>query len=164
MRPLRKAVLISTATVMFFGLAGLSPAGIELRNDRHGDESHAVPFPVVGDYLLSSPKQERQNGNAFCMTADRVLEKFVLDIENVGGDIVLMTEGVQQDFADSWRRLVKVERVEVTLVLAHVIPDRGGDPIIDVVEIDNEGCAVSRTLLTADDWNGLLELARSIEV
>jgi len=164
MRPLRHAALISAATIISLGLAELSPAGVNASNARHDDESHTVPLPVVGDYLFSPPEHERRAGNEFCMTTDHVMEKFVIDVENVGGDIVVMTEGVQQDFADSWRRLVDVERVEVALVLAHVIPDRGGEPIVDVVEIDGEGCALSRTLLTADDWVGLLDLARSIEV
>lgn len=164
MRSLQRTVLLATATLAFFGLSGLSPASVDsVGTIEFHDEENTVPVPVVGDHLFVSSEDGQGASNA-CLTADRVMQNFALDIENVGGNIVLMTEGMEQDFADSWRSLAALDPVEVSLVIAHVIPDSGGDPIVDVVEIDGSGCALSRTLLTADDWMSLLDLARSIEV
>jgi hypothetical protein len=50
----------------------------------------------------------------------------------------------------------------VSTVLAHVLPE--GDVIfVDVVEIGLDGCALSRTIITGDDWRYLLVQAAGVE-
>lgn len=159
MHPFKKAAFFAIAFVGLFGLADYSPAEVGT-GERLGGERAALPEPIVGDDLFAD-----RRGNAVpCVAAERIIEGFVLDIENVGGEIVILADGIQQKFSDSWRGLVDQDRVAVSLVLAHLVPERGGDPMADVVEIDNSGCALSRTLLAADDWTKLLALASAIEI
>jgi len=162
-----RAAVGATAAMSLFGAGTFSEA--ELGPHREQVDMHEggeMPGPITGVHLfapVASPYGAGGNGKA-CLTADDVFGGLVLDVENVGGEIVLMTEGAQQEFSDAWRGVVGESRVEIALVVAHVIPDPGGNPIVDVVEIGTHGCAVSRTLLAAADWLQLIELAQSIEV
>jgi hypothetical protein len=160
MQPVRKACLLAVTTLSFLSFAEFSPAGVRadqvsLDDSGYADEQTTNPF---------SPGRTPQRSANACLTPNHVMENFILDIENVGGEIIIMTDGIQQEFSDSWRDLLAADRVEVALVLAHLIPDDGRDPIVDVVEIGSNGCALTWTLLTATEWSGLVELAHSIEV
>ena len=162
-----RAAVCATAAMSLFGVVTISEADIGPRHeqvDMH--DSIEIPGPITGDHLFAPVTSRSGAGGTAkaCLTADDVFGGLVLDVENVGGEIVLMTEGAQQEFSDAWRGVVGETRVEIALVLAHVIPDPGGNPIVDVVEIGPHGCAVSRTLLAAADWAHLVELAQSIEV
>ena len=42
--------------------------------------------------------------------------------------------------------------MKVTQVYAHIVPAQNGAAVVDVVEIGQNGCALSRTLLSMDDW------------
>lgn len=160
-----RAALGATAAMLAIGSVAISEAerAPYRGQDMYDGEQTA---PITGAHLFAplAASYETHGSDKTCLTADRVFDRFLLDVENVGGEIVLMTDGAQQDFSDAWRGLVGGRRVEVALVLAHLIPEPGGDPIVDVVEIGARGCAVSQTLLAADDWFELIELARSIEV
>lgn len=163
---LRAAVCV-TAAMSLFGAVTISEAELgSLHEQFDTHDGGVMPGPITGDHLFA-PVASRYGAGASgkaCLTADDVFGGLILDVENVGGEIVLMTEGAQQEFSDAWRGVVGESRVEIALVLAHVIPDPGGDPIVDVVEIGPHGCAVSRTLLAAADWAQLIELAQSIEI
>lgn len=162
-----RAAFGATAAMSLFGSVAVSEAELGPgRGQGDMDDGGEMPAPITGAHLfapLAANYETRGNGKT-CLTADRVFDTLVLDVQNVGGEIALMTDGAQQDFSDAWRGLVGERRVEVALVLAHLIPDPGGDPIVDVVEIGAHGCAVSQTLLAADDWFELIELGRSVEV
>lgn len=163
---LRAAVCV-TAAMSLFGAVTISEAEFGSRHDQVDTHDGGVmPGPITGDHLFAPVASRYEAGGTekACLTTDDVFGGLILDVENVGGEIVLMTEGAQQEFSDAWRGVVGESRVEIALVLAHVIPDPGGDPIVDVVEIGPHGCAVSRTLLAAADWAQLIELAQSIEV
>ena len=71
----------------------------------------------------------------------------------------MLEDGLQQDFADEWRRETGVPKVGVSAVVAHLFDDGAGSGTADVVEFDLEGCAMSRTLLSGADWTGLLRQA-----
>ena len=162
-----RAAVGATAAMSLLGAATFSEAELGPHHEQADmHEGGEMPGPITGDHLFA-PVASRYgadgNGKA-CLTADDVFSGLVLDVENVGGEIVLMTEGAQQEFSDAWRGAVGESRAEIALVVAHVIPDPGGNPIVDVVEIGTHGCAVSRTLLAAADWLQLIELAQSIEV
>jgi len=164
---LRAAVCV-TAAISLFGAVTISEAELGSRHEQVDTHDGGVmPGPITGNHLFApvASRYGAAGGTAkACLTADDVFGGLILDVENVGGEIVLMSEGAQQEFSDAWRGVVGESRVEIALVLAHVIPDPGGDPIVDVVEIGPHGCAVSRTLLAAADWAHLVELAQSIEV
>jgi len=162
-----RAAVGATAAMSLFGAATFSEAELGSRHEQvDTHEGGEMPGPITGEHLFApvASSYGLGGGDKACLTADDVFGRLVLNVENVGGEIVLMTDGAQQDFSDTWRGLVGGRRVEVALVLAHLIPDPGGDPIVDVVEIGAHGCAVSRTLLTASAWLELIELAQSIEV
>jgi hypothetical protein len=155
-----------------FGVAGFAVAGLWAGATHEPMKSHVgepMPPPVVGQHLFAghaaaSPGFESRGTAHTCLSADHVLHILARDVETVGGNIVIMADGVQQHFSDTWRALAGTGRVEISLVIAHVIPDSGGDPIVDVVEIDGQGCALSRTLLAGSDFLDLIEFADSIEV
>jgi len=160
-----RAAVGTAAAMSLFGIVAISEAEVGPRHepvDIH--DGSEMPGPITGDHLFAPVASHHGAGGKVCLTADDVFGGLILDVENVGGEIVLMTEGAQQKFSDAWRGVVGESRVEMALVVAHVIPDPGGNPIVDVVEIGTHGCAVSRTLLAAADWLQLIELAQSIEV
>jgi hypothetical protein len=99
-----------------------------------------------------------------CIPADQMLGVFALDVTHVGGEILALGDGLQQAFADSWRKTVGLPAVKVTQVFAHIVPADNGAAVVDVVEIDENGCALSRTLLSMDDWLEILKPLKSVEV
>jgi hypothetical protein len=164
----RTVLLLTSSTIALFALAGLSPAADDAADRVQAYEEFDQAYtPIVGRHLhVSAPRYEANPATEACWTADDVLQSFALDIEAVGGDIIIVKDGIQQDLADTWRSIVHGRHVEVSLVLVHIVPDASGnsEAMVDIVEIDGDGCALSRTLLTADDWLALVELASSIEV
>ena len=74
----------------------------------------------------------------------------------------MLAGGLEQAFADTWRRQTNADLVEVSTVLAHVLPE-GDASFVDVVEIGVDGCALSRTVITGDDWRYLLVQAAGVE-
>ena len=98
------------------------------------------------------------------MPIGQILDIFALDLEAVGGEILALSGGLEQEFADQWRRAVGMSPVDVSQVFAHVVPGVDGDAIVDVVEVDTQGCALSRTLLSQSDWLDLLGIVQGIDV
>jgi hypothetical protein len=128
-------------------------------------EWHEEPAPIPTRAMppANDPAKELQVERA-CIPADQILGVFALDVTHVGGEILALDNGLQQAFADSWRKTVGMPGVKVTQVYAHIVPGEDGATVVDVVEIDQNGCALSRTLLSMDDWLEILKPLRSVEV
>lgn len=148
--------------------AGLAIAGALLITGY----SVAAPVPHAGPQVQaelpatpakSSPDEDLQVERR-CIPADQMLGVFALDAEHLGGEILALGDGLQQAFADSWRKNVGLPAVPVTQVFAHVVPGQDGASIVDVVEIDENGCALSRTLLSMESWLEILKPLQSVEV
>jgi hypothetical protein len=123
----------------------------------------SLPSPVTGADLFTVSGGAVE-APAACMPAEQILGVFALDVEAVGGEILALSGGLEQDFADQWRAAVGMNPVDVSQVYAHVVPAEDGDAIVDVVEVDGEGCALSRTLLSHKDWLELLGAVSGVEV
>jgi len=129
--------------------------------DHEGEPS--LPPPVTGADLFTV-SGAAVDAPATCMPAEQILGVFALDVEAVGGEILALSGGLEQDFADQWREAVGMTPVDVSQVYAHVVPAEDGDAIVDVVEVDAQGCALSRTLLSHTDWLELLGAVSGVEV
>jgi hypothetical protein len=125
-----------------------------------------VSAPVSADLLFAETElaPDFNPAHATCVPASEVLAIFAREIEIVGGEILTPAGRLQQDLADHWRRTAGVATVDVSRVVAHFVPGRDGDAMVDVVEIDTKDCAFSRTLLTGIEWVGLIQAARGPEV
>lgn len=118
---------------------------------QYGPEMAGLPTPVVGDELFFA-----QNAGSSCMNRDAVVSAFFSDQQEFGGQTVEILPGRDQAFADHWRDQTGVNKVDVTGVVGHMFND-AGEWTIDVVEFDQRGCAMSRTLLPATVWTDLVE-------
>jgi hypothetical protein len=98
-----------------------------------------------------------------CLAPQKVLER-MQELQNIiGGKTVMLTDGLQQSFADEWRREAHVAPVKVSSMVAHLFSDATGENWkADVVEFDAKGCAMSRTLVPGDIWNMLLKAAAGV--
>ncbi len=148
------AVSATTLALASIPSALNDPAADEMT---HGSES-GIPGAVVGTGLFDD-----RVGPA-CYDTDAVLTYFGGDRAKVGGELVTLETGFDQDFADVWRSATRMEPVAVSGVYAHVFPSAGGVNMVDVVEIGDEGCAISRTLLTEEEWNQILVRAAGVAV
>jgi len=132
---------------------GLDPAMIEEADSAayYGPELADIPAPVVGDDLFFA-----QNTGSACMDRDHVVNVFLNDQAEFGGQTVEIVPGRDQAFADAWRETTGVSKVKISGVVGHMFQDNG-DWTIDVVEFDDSGCAMTRTLLPAATWTDLVE-------
>jgi hypothetical protein len=165
-RQTRKALLASLG----FGLVAVTAATLASAN--------TSPYPA-DDYDVSIPADEQASlmpappasgtpllentTAAACLTTDRMVASFEADKAMYGGELVLLADGLEQSFADTWRREVDAESVTVSTVIAHTLTSADGDQLVDVVEFDKSGCALSRTILSGGDWSMLLETAAGRE-
>jgi hypothetical protein len=129
--------------------------------EAHGE---AFPAPVTGGGILFVEAGGDESSAPQCLPVDQILGIFAMDVEAVGGEILALTGGLEQEFADQWRLTVGASPVEVSQVFAHVVPSEGGEAVVDVVEVDAKGCALSRTLLSQSDWLVLLGAVQGVEV
>ena len=89
---------------------------------------------------------------------------FDRDRTQIGGEVVTLEVGFDQDFADAWRYETEMQPVTISGVFAHIFPSDAGFNMVDVVEIGGDGCAISRTLLTEEEWNSILVRAAGVAV
>lgn len=110
--------------------------------------------PVIATDLFRAEKSKD------CMSGDAVVARFEGEVSTAGGRVFVLADGLEQAFADAWRYQADVGPVAVSSVVAHLFkaPD-GAGYMVDVVEIDGAGCAMSRTILSGGDWNMLLKNA-----
>ena len=166
MKKLLPTTLVITSCALGLGLAAgslaianytpneeIDAALIEEANSAiyYGPEMADVPAPVVGDDLFFA-----QNSGSACMTRDAVVNVFLADQAEFGGQTVEIVAGRDQSFADAWRESVGIDKVEISGVVGHVFLD-SGEWRVDVVELGKNGCAMSRTLLSNSTWTDLIE-------
>ena len=165
-------VAIATATVATAAIwSGPSPAAVKavervlqkspVRDAAGLDEPAAVQAPVVGATVLKASL----GSDSSCVSAQKVIDRLQADRKTMGGKTVMLADGLQQSFADAWRREAHVPSVKVSSVVAHLFSDETGtDWNADVIEFDAGGCAMSRTLVPGDIWNALLKAAIGVQV
>ena len=111
----------------------------------------ALPRPVIGDSLFVVDPGSRQ-----CLDRQDVVAQFQSDAAAIGGRTIEISSTSAQAFADRWRDSVSIERTAVSTVIAHLYFDgRIDEWTADLVEIDETGCAMSRTLLPYFALNAL---------
>lgn len=114
--------------------------------------------PVTGSDLFRAEKSKD------CMSSEAVVARFEGETAAIGGRVFVLADGLEQSFADAWRYQADMSPVAVSSVVAHLFQDPGGAGyMVDVVEIDGAGCAMSRTMLSGGDWNMLLKNAMGAE-
>lgn len=119
----------------------------------HDTASADIPMPVVGDELFFA-----HNTGSACMDREQVIRVFQEDQADFGGQTVKIVEGRDQAFADAWRDQTGLVRVAVSGVVGHMFyDDATSEWTVDVVEFDESGCAMSRTLLPGNAWTDVLE-------
>jgi hypothetical protein len=123
-------------------------------------------FPMVElprPHLLVSAQQPVHP--SVCHSADQVTDALKSDQSSLGGRTVALTNGLDQAFSDAWRRRTDLPSVPVTLVVGHAFADPGtSDVLVDTIEFGDDGCAITRTMLTVDAWNAILQSAVGIKV
>ncbi len=121
-------------------------------------EAAMLPAPVSGVPLFVADA----SGNVpACVSDTEVIRQLNADRDQFGGETVKLEKGLDQDFADEWRSDTGSKPVTVSAIFAHVFG--ADDTMVDVVEIDGHGCALSRTLLTGDDFELLLARVSGLE-
>jgi hypothetical protein len=147
------------------GAALLASAGVVAAANLTDDASapaaaHDETFvsPVIASDLFRAEKRKD------CMPGDAVIARFESETASAGGRVFVLADGLEQAFADAWRYKADLGPVAVSSVVAHLFqaPD-GAGYMVDVVEIDGAGCAMSRTILSGGDWNMLLRSAMGAE-
>lgn len=127
-------------------------------------DEDGVPIPVGGSVAQMFAVAFGDQTDA-CLSRDDVVARLRGQVHAYGGQVVVLEDGLEQSFADQWRREAHLPMVKVTGVVAHLFGDRdAGDWAADVVEFDKAGCAMSRTLVPGDIWTGILEGAVGVEV
>jgi hypothetical protein len=164
-RKIGKSILASTGlAVLVVSAATLALASIPSNlNDTdaaaalHGSEN-GLPNAAGGVALFD------EGYGPVCYDKDDVLSYFDRDRSQIGGEMVALEAGFDQDFANAWRYATEMEPVAISGVLAHIFASDAGFNMVDVVEIGADGCAISRTLLTEEEWNSILVRAAGVAV
>jgi hypothetical protein len=147
-------VAVSAATL---ALASISPIpGGKDAAPLHSEDS--MPGAVSGAALFD------EGYGPVCYDRDDVLGYFDRDRIQIGGEMVMLEAGFDQDFANTWRSETELEPVAISGVFAHIFASDSGLNMVDVVEIGSDGCAISRTLLTEEEWNSILVKAAGVSV
>lgn len=151
---------VSAATVALANFTA-DPAIEDLSGPAFADEAEALlpPVPASGVALFATADAPA------CMTGDAVISSLEADKAILGGETVMLADGLEQSFADAWRRQLDLNPVPVSTVIAHVFGGEAAkDAMVDVVEFDAAGCAMSRTLISGDEWIAILRNADGAEV
>ena len=164
-RKFGKSIIVSTGlAVLAVSAATLALASIPSnlndageRAELHGTEA-GLPVAATGMSLFDD------GYGPVCYGKDDVISYFDKDRAHIGGEVVTLEVGFDQDFADVWRYETKMQPVTISGVFAHIFPSDAGFNMVDVVEIGGDGCAISRTLLTEEEWNSILVGAAGVSV
>jgi hypothetical protein len=143
---MRSTIKIAVASVLAI-TTSTGVYGLALADD-------IVPTPTPPSYDLVNEFGTKSECLAFATVARQML----LDQRKVGGRTIAMTKGMDQAFADRWREMAHLPAVKVKVVLAHgyAVGSAASDVMIDTVEFDEQGCAISRTLLKSTAWDAIL--------
>lgn len=151
----------SAATIALANIPAADPA-FEAGDTDYASEAAAALLPSpVADVTLFADAKAADEGR--CMTGADVVAELDRDRATLGGETVLLADGLEQDFSDVWRRQAGVEAAKVSGIVAHLFHDETGSAIADIVEFDTAGCAISRTMISGDDWNLILSAAAGEE-
>ena len=164
-RKFGKSIIASTGlAVLAVSAATLALASIpsNLNDTRDKAELHGTEDGLPG--AVSGMSLFEDGYGPVCYDKDDVLSYFDRDRVQIGGEMVMLEVGFDQDFADAWRYETEMQAVAVSGVFAHIFPSDAGVNMVDVVEIGGDGCAISRTLLTEEEWNSILVRAAGVAV
>lgn len=157
--------IIASAGLAFIAVSAASLALASIPSSKQdpaeaielNDDSNGLPGAVSGMGLFGTDR------GPVCYDKNLVLDYFDGDRSKIGGELVTLEAGFDQDFADTWRSATKLDMTPVSGVFAHIFAANDVN-MVDVVELGAEGCAISRTLLTEDEWNQLLVTAAGMSV
>jgi len=152
------ALAVAAATVALANFT-TDPAVEDLSGPAPAEaDQDVVVAPVAGAALFAAPAEA-------CVTADAVVTRLQADRLAIGGETVMLAGGLEQAFADAWRRTVDLRPVAVSTVVAHVFRTvEASGAMVDVVEVDAAGCAMTRTILSGEEWARLLGIAAGVGV
>ena len=141
----------STTKIAFASLIAIATSGPAYA-PAYADDIIPTPRPPSYDLVA------RFGTKSECVPVGTVARQMLLDQRKVGGRTLALTEGMDQAFADQWRQMAHMPQVTVRVVLAHGFPlgRTPADVMIDTVEFDEHGCAISRTLLKSTAWDAIL--------
>jgi hypothetical protein len=144
---MRSTTRIALASVLAIGTSGY------LYTSARADDI-VVPPPAPPSYDLVAQFGSKSE----CVPMVAVARQMLIDQSKVGGRTLALTDGIDQAFADQWRHMAHAAPVKVKVVLAHgfAVGDASADVVIDTVEFDDHGCAISRTLLKSGAWDTIL--------
>jgi hypothetical protein len=143
---MRSTTKIALASLIAIGTSG----GVYAT--AHADDTVPTPSPPSYDLVAEFGTK------AECVPVGTMARQMLLDEHRVGGHTLALTDGMDQAFADQWRRIARSKPVKVKVVLAHgfAIGAAPADVVIDTVEFDDQGCAISRTFLKGAAWDTIL--------
>ena len=142
---MRSTTKIALASLIAIGTSGLYASA-------RADDIIPNPSPPSFDLVAEFGTK------AECVPIGTVAHQMLIDEHRVGGRTLALADGMDQAFADQWRHLAHMAPVKVRIVLAHgfTIDSQPADVVIDTVEFDEQGCAISRTLLKGSAWDAIL--------
>ena len=150
---------ISAAT-----FASANIPAIDFKGDAAGaplaDESDAAAIPAP---VSAAPLFVSADNTGVCMLSDDVIAALDRDQAKIGGEVFRLADNLTQEFADSWRQQAGQAPVKVSGVIAHIF-GHDGETAADVVEFDAKGCAMSRTILSGDDFATLINMGNGLAV
>jgi hypothetical protein len=143
---MRSMTRVALASLMAIGLAGGVSASARA-ND-------IVPTPAPLSYDLVAEFGTK----AGCVPLATVTRLMLRDQRELGGRTITLADGMDQAFADQWRHMAHLAPVTVKMVLAHgfAVGRAPSDVLIDTVEFNEQGCAISRTFLKGTVWDTIL--------
>ena len=99
----------------------------------------SFPPPVIASSLFVRVAADGDQQNV-CMSSAAVITRLKAEMATVGGRIFVLTDGLEQSFADRWRHEAKLSTVPVSAVVAHAFPSAAAEDIlVDVVEFELSG-------------------------
>jgi hypothetical protein len=158
MRKFLPAKFILAAGALGLGLAAASLATASYSPDY--DEDDAVQAIDIAEFPAPVASTELFVDQAAldpCMSRQSVVDIFLAEQKSIGGRVVAVDQDREQALAEQWRKAAGAAPVEVSAIVGHIYFDRDATEwMVDVVEFDRAGCAMTRTLLPGDLWAELL--------
>ena len=152
------AVLAASAAVALASIPDFAADDEAAYDFAPGAERMLLPTPAAGVDLFTV------DSDSACMTDAEILAHLDQDRAQIGGEMIMLSEGFDQAFTDAWRQTVDAEPASVSAVYAHVFGNEEQGFVFDVVEVDPSGCALSRTLMSGDEWDYLINQAVGVSV
>jgi hypothetical protein len=150
-------VLASCALGLGLGAGSLATASYapdaDMLEASYDIEPAEMLAPVMSNELFAGQ-------GSTCMDQADVMYQIAIDQMQIGGEAIKLSAGQQQSFADAWRAETGAQRVTISGIVGHVYFDQTVDDwMVDVTEFDPAGCAKSRTIISAKQWNYLIATA-----